>query len=167
MATVASTIWRKAATGVMVSATSSRHTGTMRWRAARDAERRSGPGPLGRPPAGRAHWSGADGLRGGRRAEGPVEAGAVAGVAGPGPRLVHLDQQRVAVAVVADAPDVLTVARRLPLAPELLPAPAPEPGAPGLEGAAEGLGVHPGEHEDGPVGGVLDDGAHQPVGGCR
>ena len=25
------TIWRKAATGVTVSATSSRHTGTMRW----------------------------------------------------------------------------------------------------------------------------------------
>src|ERR1035441_3005904 len=98
-----------------------------------------------------------------RVAEGAVEAGAVTGVTGPRPLLVDLDQQGVTVAVVVDAAHVLAVARGLALAPVLLSATAPEPGPSGVERAAEGLAVHPGEHEDGTVGGILDDGPDQTV----
>src|ERR1035438_4504507 len=98
-----------------------------------------------------------------RVAEGAVEASAVTGVTGPRPLLVDLDQQGVTVAVVADAAHVLAVTRGLALAPVLLSATAPEPGPPGVERAAEGLAVHPGEHEDGTVGGILDDGPDQTV----
>jgi hypothetical protein len=53
----ASTIWRKAPTGVMVSATSSRHTGTMRCLAANAAEAgqaRAPEGPAGSEPMARS-----------------------------------------------------------------------------------------------------------------
>ena len=63
----------------------------------------------------RTGWS----CPGRRVAEGAVEAGAVARVAGAGALLVDDQQQHVAVTVVAHAPDVLAVAGRLALAPEL------------------------------------------------
>ena len=37
----------------------------------------------------------------------------------------------------------------------------------GLEGRGQRLGVHPGQHQDAPVGGVLDDRGHEPVGAVR
>ena len=77
-----------------VSATSSRHTGTTRCLAAR-VWNPARPRPVGVGAGRRGHRSG------GRVAEGPVEAGAVAGVAGAGPLLVDDHQQHVAVAVVA------------------------------------------------------------------
>ena len=85
------------------------------------------------------------------------------GVAGAVAVLVDQDQQRVAVAVDPDLAHVLAVARRLPLAPVLLAAAAPEPGPPGVQGPAQGLGVHVGDHEDLAVDGVLDHRDHQPA----
>ena len=72
--------------------------------------------------------------------------------------------ERVAVAVETDLADVLAVPRGLALLPVLLAAAAVEPGATGGQGAPEGLGVHVGEREHRPVGGVLDDGGHEAVG---
>ena len=120
------TSWRKAPTGVTVSATSSRQTGHD------PVGRASGPEALGPRTDRLGHEPTA------RRptvAEGAVEAAAVAGVAGARALLVDGHQQRVAVAVVAHAAHVLAVARGLALAPVLLAAPAPEPRPAGLERA--------------------------------
>ena len=57
----------------------------------------------------------------GRFAEGPEEARVVAGVAGPGTLLLDHEQQGVAVAVVGGPADPLPLARRVALAPLLLP----------------------------------------------
>jgi hypothetical protein len=84
------------------------------------------------------------------------EAGAGAGVAGR-PDLLDPDQQGVAVAVGGDGADVLDVAGGVALAPVLAAGTAPEPGAAAGQGAPDGLGVHPGDHQDGPVLVVLDD----------
>ena len=66
-------------------------------------------------------------------------------------------QDRVAVAVVADLVDGERVAGRLALVPELLARAAPEPRLAGLARAAQRLLVHPGEHQHAAVVGVLDD----------
>src|SRR3990172_5176287 len=79
-----------------------------------------------------------------------VEAGPLAGVAG-GTELVDANEQHVCVAVGPDLLDVLDVAGGLPLAPPLLPGAAPEHRSP------QRLPVHPGQHEDLAVLGVLDD----------
>jgi hypothetical protein len=81
----------------------------------------------------------------------------VAGV----PDLLDLDQEGVGVAVGGDRADVLDVAGGVALAPVLAAGTAPEPGAAGGEGAPDGLGVHPGDHEHGAVAVVLDDGGEQ------
>ena len=63
------------------------------------------------------------------------------------PILAHLDQQGIAVAVRRDGDDVLHVARSLALAPEFLPAAAPEAGAPLGHRNAQALRVHVRERE--------------------
>src|SRR5205085_4963141 len=88
----------------------------------------------------------------------------LAGVAGARALLVDHEEQRVAIAVVVRLPDPLPVPRRLALAPVLLPATGPEPGAAGLEGLAERSVVHVGEHEDRTGPRVLDDRRDEPVG---
>src|SRR4051794_22078082 len=75
-----------------------------------------------------------------------VEAGAVAGVAG-GAGLVDLDQEGVAVAVEGHGLDELDVAGGVALDPVLAAAAAPVRAAAGGQGAAQGLVVHPAEHE--------------------
>src|SRR5204862_7134392 len=59
---------------------------------------------------------------------------------------------------------VLAVARRLALAPELLAAAAPEPGAAGRERAPQRLLVHPAHHEHLVRALLLDDGGDEAVG---
>ena len=71
-------------------------------------------------------------------AEGPEEAGALAGVAGAPPLLLDHEQQRVAVAVVVRLADPLAVARGVALAPLLLAGPAPEHGPALVEGLPQG-----------------------------
>ena len=71
------------------------------------------------------------------------EARPLTRVAGARALLLDDEEQRVHVAVVRGAPDVLPVARGFALAPQLLPAATPEPGAAGLERLAERLAVHP------------------------
>src|SRR6478735_5035990 len=118
------------------------------------ASRRSGGGRCGgRVGVGRSDGGGEDA---------GVEAGAVAGVAGRAD-LVDRDEQRVPVAVEAHRLHPLDVAARVALAPVLLPAARPErhPALP--ERAAQGLVVHPADHED--VAGVvlLHDGSDESV----
>src|SRR5262245_49906771 len=98
------------------------------------------------------------------RPERAEEACPLAGVAGAAALLLDDEQQRVHVAVVVRGAHPLAVARRVALAPVLLAAPAPEPGAALLEGAAERFGVHPREHEHAPGAVLLDDGGNEPVG---
>src|SRR6202042_688172 len=99
----------------------------------------------------------------GDRAEGAVEAGALAGVAGAAALLLDDEEQGVTVTVVEGGPHPLTVAGGVSLAPALLPAAGPEDGPPRLEGLSHGVGVHPAHHEDRPGGVVLHDGGHQAV----
>src|SRR5690606_26574781 len=83
-----------------------------------------------------------------RRAEvaSGLETGPGAGVA-RGSDLVDLDEQRITVAVEADALDVLSMAGRVALAPVLSAGAGPEGHAAAGEGATQRLVVHPGEHE--------------------
>ena len=76
------------------------------------------------------------------------------------PRLMHDDQQRVAIAIVADFLDTLDIARCLALTPELLTTAAPEPGEARLERLFERFLVHIGQHEDLTVL-LLHDGRHE------
>src|SRR4051794_16016672 len=108
----------KAATGVMRSEMTSSHTGTTVWSAA--SLRKSSL--LGFSIE----------LGAAERAE---EAGVVTGVARSLAVLHHDEQQHVGVAVVVGAAYPLALAGRVALAPLLLPAPAPEHGAPLAEGA--------------------------------
>src|SRR6478609_10701322 len=103
----------KAATGVSRSASNSVHTGTTVFVVARAW-----------------NWlrSGEMRMLTARRsvvAEAAEEAGVVAGVAGAAALLLHLEQQRVAVAVVVGLADVLGLAAGVALAPQLLTTAAP------------------------------------------
>src|ERR671915_1045401 len=91
-----------------------------------------------------------------------VEAGALAGVAGRA-LLVDEHQQRVAVAVQADVADPLAVPGGLALHPVLAPAARPVGGPPGGEGAAQGLVVHPAQHQRLAGAVLLHDRRHQAV----
>src|SRR5205823_2591181 len=66
-------------------------------------------------------------------------------------------EDRVPVAVVTELDDGETVAGRLALAPEPATRAAPEPRLAALARAPQRLFVHPREHQDAPVPGVLDD----------
>src|SRR3546814_786550 len=79
--------------------------------------------------------------------EGPIEAGALTGVAGALSLLLDDEQQRVAVAVVVGLAHELAVARRVALAPHLLTAARPEHRAALGEALAQRLGVHPRHHQ--------------------
>ena len=155
------TMARNAPTGVRLSAISSRQTGTTEWlrhssqtkpgqgrparsrRASRPSGQRPGGGHAGR----RRSWRW-------KQLQSPVWQA-------PAALLVDGDQQCVAVAVIGRRPHPLAVAGGLALAPVLLPAPAPEPGASGGEGTPQRLRVHPAEHQD--VFGlpVLHDSCHE------
>ena len=91
-----------------------------------------------------------------------VKAGPLAGVAR---RTGRLDQrqQRVAVAVVADRPDRLRVARRRALVPQLLARAAEEVHLARLARAPQRLGVHVGERQHLAGAPVLDDARDQPA----
>ncbi len=86
-----------------------------------------------------------------------VEAAPFAGVAGNVADLFHGDQECIAVAVVAQGLDLLGVARGFALVPEGGARSAPKPSLPSIQGFLQGLGVHPGHHQDGAVEVVLDD----------
>jgi hypothetical protein len=89
----------------------------------------------------------------------PVETGLVSGVAG---RTGGLDeQQQAAIAVDLYSNHALNVAGSCPLAPQLLPAPGPEMGLAGRQGAFQGQRVHPGQHEHLTALRVLEDGGDQ------
>src|SRR5439155_2652552 len=136
---------RKVETGVSRSASTSRHTGTTVWSRAR-ARKSSLPGfSIGCPGA----------------AEGAEEARALARVARAPSLLLDDEQQGVTVAVVVGAAHPLPVARRLALAPVLLPGAAPEPAPPGREGPPQGLLVHPAEHQHLAGAVLLDDGRNE------
>src|SRR5690606_14226597 len=140
----------KAATGVVMSARRVRHTGTTRCDAARRWKvARSGDAA---PAASRS------------ATEGPEEAGVLAGVARTPALLLHLEQQRVAVAVVPGPADELPVARGVALAPHLLARARPEHGPTLLEAHAEGLRVHPRHHQHVPAPDLLHDRGDEPVG---
>ncbi len=91
-----------------------------------------------------------------------VEAGALARVAG---RAGGLDEreQRVAVAVDAQRADLLDVAGRRALVPQLVAGAAPQMQLAGLAGPVDGLGVGVGEHQDLAAGPVLDHDGYQPA----
>src|SRR5262245_29804830 len=76
-----------------------------------------------------------------------VEAGAPAGMAGPRPRLLDLDPDRVLIAVDAHLHHALHVAGALALAPERPPRAAEVPGLPGRDGPLERLRIHVRDHE--------------------
>ncbi len=149
------TIARKAPTGVRLSATSSRQTGTTEWRRARSRnDARSGhPGGAPSSPAPLT----------GRSAERAVKAGPIAGVARPATFLVDRDQQCVGVAVVCRRLHPLAVPGGLALAPVLLAAAAPEPAPAGSQGTAQRLGVHVAEHQDLTCPAVLHDRGNEPL----
>src|SRR4051812_34195741 len=90
------------------------------------------------------------------------ETGLITFVTG-GADLVDLDQERVAVAIEGDVLDLLRVAARLALHPELLPRPAPEMGLAAREGLLQGRAIHPGHHEDATGLLLLDNGGNESV----
>src|SRR5438552_11894171 len=116
---------RNAATGVVRSASTSRHTGTTVW----------------------APASARNSSLVGRSTERAEEAAVRTGVARALALLLDDEQQRVAVAVVVRLPHPLAIAGRVTLGPALLARPAPEDGAAGLERLAQRRVVHPGEHQ--------------------
>ena len=122
-----------AATGVSRSASSSAHTGTTVYCAAR--ARKSSR--LGRMRTSRLSSV----------AEAAVEAGALAGVAGAVAVLLHLEQQHVGVAVVVRLVHDLVVAAGVALAPDLLAAAAPVDHPALVERHPQRLGVHPRQHQ--------------------
>src|SRR5260370_1268759 len=75
---------------------------------------------------------------------------------------MHLDQQRVTVAVDVDAVHVLGVTGRLPLAPERPARARPEVGETGPARRLKRVPAHPRHHEDLARLGVLHDGGDQP-----
>ena len=82
-------------------------------------------------------------------------------------RRVDLDQQRIAIAVGPKLLDLLHVAARRALVPELLAAAAPKPRGTGLERQPHRLLVHPGNHKH--LAGVilLNHTRNQPTGVVR
>ena len=74
-----------------------------------------------------------------------------------------LDEYGVAVAVFPDLADLDDVAGGFAFVPELLAAAAVEPGFAAGERAAQGFGVHVGEHEDFAAIGVLGNGGDEAV----
>src|SRR5438477_4592429 len=166
---------RNAATGVMRSASTSRHTGTMACLAASSWN----SALLGRSPLipvvadarliglGGAGGGGGGAARRSARAgtEAAVEAREGAGVARALALLVHQEQEDVAVTVVVRLAEPLPVAGGVALGPPLLPRPAPVDHAPRLQRLAKGRLGHPAEHQHPPRLPVLGDGGHQPVGG--
>ena len=88
--------------------------------------------------------------------EAALRARVAGGAGGP-----DAEQDRVAVAVVADLLDRERVPRRLALVPVLLPRAAPEPRLAALARAAQRLLVHPGQHQHAPGLGVLHDRGRQ------
>src|SRR6478752_7926733 len=78
----------------------------------------------------------------------PAEEAALVPLVARGPaELLHLEQDRVRVAVDEDVPHLLDVAALLALAPELAAAAAEVDGAPRAHRLLERLAVHPREHE--------------------
>jgi hypothetical protein len=86
--------------------------------------------------------------RGGRAVavKGSKEAGGIVRVTSR-TFLVHLDQQRVGVAIDVDALHLLDVARHLALAPPGRARAGPEVREAGLEGRGHGGAIHPGDHQ--------------------
>ena len=80
------------------------------------------------------------------------------------PDRVDGHEQGVSIAVDVEADEPQDVAALLALAPESVARPRVEVDLAGLERRRERLGVHPGEHQDPAVGGVLDDRRRQAVG---
>ena len=107
----------------------------------------------------------------GRRGQGsgaPGGTGILAKEAAAGPRvaghLTHLfnrEQQHIGVAVVAEAAQFLEMAAAGALVPELGPGAAPVVHVAAGQGALEGVPVHPGHHQHGPIKPVLGDGRDQ------
>src|ERR1051326_7395631 len=76
-----------------------------------------------------------------------IEAVASAGVAGGAAGLMHLEENRVAVAVHEDAAHVLVISRLLALAPQAARV-APVHGSTALHGLPKGLLVHVGSSDE-------------------
>jgi hypothetical protein len=93
--------------------------------------------------------------------EPPGEARAVPGVAGGAADLLDLQQEDVLVAIGADLADLLDVAALLALAPQAPPAARPVVRQARLQRQPQGIGVHPGDHEDLARVGVLGNGRHE------
>ena len=91
-----------------------------------------------------------------------IKAAGIAGVAGAAD-LLDLEEEGVAVAVDKPAEDLLSVAARFPLLPELFAGAAPVVHVAGLNGVLEGILVHPGHHDHTTafLGAFLHDGGNQ------
>lgn len=76
-----------------------------------------------------------------------MKTGALSSVAG-GTNLFHLQEKSITIAVIADADQLLGVARTFTFSPELIAAAAPVGDLLGQKGFAESLFVHPGDHQD-------------------
>src|SRR5439155_4496154 len=133
---------RNAATGVVRSASTSRHTGTTVW----------------------APASARNSSLVGRSTERAEEAAVRTGVARALALLLDDEEQRVAVAVVVRLPHPLAIARRVALGPPLLARPAPEHGAARLERLPQRRLVHPRQHQHIAGALLLHDGSDQAVG---
>src|SRR5262249_26054578 len=79
------------------------------------------------------------------------------------PGLIHLDQERVAVAVKGHIPDHLEVPASFTFDPELLAGTTPEDSLPCFHGLFQRFPVHPAHHEDPPGRVFLDNGWNQSV----
>ncbi len=97
-----------------------------------------------------------------RRRQGVVEAGRRAGVTRD-TGLVHLHQNRIAVAIQGHRPHRLGVAAGRALVPQLAARAAPEPGLPALEGALQRVAVHVRQGQHAAAAGVLHHGRDQPL----
>jgi len=92
-----------------------------------------------------------------------VKTAAPAGMAGDTADLLDLQHDDIVVAIEANLADALLVTGFLALVSQLLPRARPvHRGAAGRR-RAQRVTVHPGHHQDAPVGRVLRDGRHQDV----
>jgi len=78
--------------------------------------------------------------------------------------LIYLDKQRVAITVMIHCLDPLHVPRGVSLTPVLLSTARPKDSAPLRKGAAQGLIIHPTNHQYLMGIELLDDSANKPIG---
>lgn len=76
---------------------------------------------------------------------------------------IHDEKERIAVTIKLHGTHALDIAALLALVPEFTPAAAPEDSLSACQCAVQALGIHPGQHEHTPAGGILHNRGNEPL----